>query len=390
VRVLLAFDKFKHALGATAACATAAAAVRALEASAQIDEAPLADGGEGFAEILTNALGGKLHFHRVLGPRFGALEAQWGEVDIEKIPAPALARLEISGHGRLAILEMAQASGLDKLASGERDPWHTSSFGTGELLGRAADSGARAVLLGIGGSATNDLGLGALEAVGLEFRDASGRPLSRLTPARFGEVVRLAGEPWPHLPDLRVACDVINPLLGPSGATAIYGPQKGLPPGEFPKLERAVGAMAKRMCAHFDQPRTRMMEQGAGAAGGMSFGLRVACAARLVPGFALVSDWLRLEERIQAANLVITGEGRFDQSSLSGKGPGAVAELAIREGKKLIVLAGTVDESAAAALCAQAAPGRVQVFALSSADEPREIAQAATGARLTAKLKEIL
>jgi glycerate kinase len=229
-----------------------------------------------------------------------------------------------------------------------------------------------------------------LEAVGVEFRDVLGSTLSRLTPARFNDVVRLAGEPWPHLPDLRVACDVINPLLGPSGATAIYGPQKGLAPGEFAKLERAVGGMAKRLCAHFDQPRTRMMEQGAGAAGGMAFGLRVACAARLVPGFALVNDWLRLEERVRAANLVITGEGRFDQSSLSGKGPGAVAELALHEGKKLIVLAGTVDETAATALRAQASPGRVQVFALSTQDEPIEAAGPATAARLTAKLKEVL
>jgi len=390
VRVLLAFDKFKHALGATAACAAAAAAVREADASTQTDEAPLADGGEGFAEILTRALGGKLHKHLVHGPRFAQVEAHYGEVDIEKIPAAARARLEISSHGRLAILEMAQASGLDLLPPGDRNPWETSSFGTGELLGRAADAGARAVLLGIGGSATNDLGLGALEAVGLEFRDANGAALTRVTPARFGDIVRLAGEPWPHLPDLRVACDVINPLLGPTGATSIYGPQKGLPPGDFPKLERVVGAMAKRLCAHFDQPRTLMMEQGAGAAGGLSFGLRVACAARLTPGFALVSDWLRLEERVRAAHLVITGEGRFDQSSLSGKGPGAVAELAIKHGKKLIILAGTVDDSAAATLRARAPDGKIQVIALSRPGEPLEIAQAATAARLAAKLMEVL
>ena len=386
MRVLLAFDKFKHALGATEACAAAAQAVREAFPAAHTDEAPLSDGGEGFAEILARAVGGKLHAHRVLGPRFAPVTAQYGEVDLQKIPAAARARLELPAEGRLAIIEMAQASGLHLLTPAERDPWQTSSFGTGQLLARAADTGARAVLLGVGGSATNDLGLGALEAVGLEFRDATGAPLTRVTPARFGDVLRVAGEPWPHLPDLRLACDVTNPLLGPLGATAIYAPQKGLPPGDFARLERAVGVMAKKMCAHFDQPRTLMMEPGAGAAGGIAFGLRAACAARLVPGGSLVSEWLNLEDRVRATDVVVTGEGRFDASSLSGKGPGLIAELAARHGKKLLVLAGLVDEPAAAALRARMPSGRVSVLALSMADEPPATAHAATASRLAEKL----
>ena len=390
MRVLLAFDKFKHALGAAEACAAVAAALRDLAPTDEIDEAPLTDGGEGFAEILTRAAGGKLLRRQVLGPRFAPVEAGYGEVELEKIPAAARARLDVSDHGRLVILEMAQASGLDLLAPAARDPWLTSSYGTGQLLGHAADTSARAVLLGVGGSATNDLGLGALEAVGLEFRGADGAPLTRVTPARFGDILRLAGETWPHLPDLRIACDVANPLTGPNGATAIFGPQKGLAREDFPRLERAVGTMAKKLCAHFDQPRTLMMEKGAGAAGGIAFGLSVACAARLTPGFALVSDWLRLDERVRAANLVITGEGRFDAGSLAGKGPGAVAALALRHGKKLIVLAGAVDEPAAAALRAQATDGRAQIHALSQPGEPEEISHPATAARLAAKIKEIL
>jgi glycerate kinase len=388
VRVLLAFDKFKHALGAPAACAAAAEVVRAAHGHA--DEAPLSDGGEGFAEILTCAAGGKLHAHRVLGPRFAPVSAHYGEVDLAKIPAAARARLELPAEGRLVVLEMAQASGLHLLPSAERDPWQTSSFGTGQLFAHAANTGARAVLLGIGGSATNDLGLGALEAVGLEFRDASGAPLTHVTPARFADILRLAGEPWPHLPDLRIACDVTNPLLGPIGATATFAPQKGLPPEDFPKLERTVGNMAKKLCAHFDQPRTLMMDPGAGAAGGIAFGLRLACAARLIPGGALVADWLNLDARVRAADLVVTGEGRFDSTSFTGKGPGAVADLAICHGKKLVVLAGAVEEPTVVRILARAPTGQITVLALSSSNEPAAAAHAATAARIQQKLRAIL
>ena len=389
MRVLLAFDKFKHALDAPAACAAAAAAVREAFPHAHTDEAPLSDGGEGFCAILTHAVGGKLHQHTVHGPRLKKIDAQWGDVDLARVPPAARDLLDLPDHGHLAVIEMAQASGLGLLAPAERNPWHTSSFGTGELIGRAADAHARAILLGIGGSATNDLGLGALEAVGLEFRDPQGELIKHVTPANFGDIARLAGEPWPHLPDLRIACDVRNPLLGPNGCTATFAPQKGLPEGDFARLEKTVGAMAKKLCAHFDQPKTLMMEPGAGAAGGIGFGLRVACAARLVPGFGLLNAWLNLEELVQSADLVLTGEGRFDGGSLSGKAAGALAELAIKHHKRLVVMAGQVDEGAAAALRRRAAAGKVALYALSTETKPDEATHRATAHRLAAKIKEV-
>ncbi|HVU36782.1 MAG TPA: glycerate kinase [Opitutales bacterium] len=389
MRVLLAFDKFKHALSAPSACAAAAIAIREAFSNAHPDEAPLTDGGEGFGEILTHAAGGHLHKQRVHGPRLEPVEAHWGEVELAKVPKAALDLLDLPDHGKLAVIEMAQAGGLALLAPEQRDPWQATSFGVGELLGRAADAHARAVLLGIGGSATNDLGLGALAAVGLEFRNANGDTLRKITPAKFGEVARIAGEPWPHLPDLRIACDVRNPLLGPNGATAVFGPQKGLATGDFPRLEKAVGAMAKKLCAHFDQPKTLMMEPGAGAAGGLGFGLRVAAAAKLVPGFPLVSAWLNLEERVQTADLVLTGEGRFDDGSLSGKAVGALADLALKYHKKLVIFAGSVDTAAAATLRARAPEGRVQLHALSPAHELAEASHRATRARLQAKIKTV-
>lgn len=389
MRVLLAFDKFKHALGAASSCTAAAAAIREAFPNAHTDEAPLTDGGEGFCTILTHAAGGQIHKHKVHGPRLQPVEAPWGEVDLAKLPRSVLELLDLPDHGKLALIEMAQASGLDLLEPDQRNPWHTTSSGTGELIGRAADAHVRAILLGIGGSATNDLGLGALEAVGLEFRDTQGEPLHKITPAKFGDLTRFAGEPWPHLPDLRIACDVRNPLLGPNGATAIFGPQKGLPEGDFPRLEKTVGAMAKKLCAHFDQPKTLMMEPGTGAAGGLGFGLRVACAAKLVPGFALISAWLKLEERIRTADLIITGEGRFDASSLSGKAVGALADMALKHNKKLVIFAGQVDDSAAFSLRRRAPEGRIQLHVLSATNEAANISHPATRARLTAKIKAV-
>jgi glycerate kinase len=389
VRVLLAFDKFKHALGAPAACATAAAAIREAFPNAKTDEAPLSDGGEGFCEILTHAAGGKLHPQEVHGPRWKKILAHWGEVDLTKVPKAARDLLDLPDHGKLAIIELAQASGLELLAPEEREPWHATTLGVGELIGKAADAHARAVLLGLGGAATNDLGLGALEALGLEFRDANGEAIKQVIPAKFGDIARIAGEPWPHIPDLRIACDVRNTLLGPNGATAMYAPQKGLPEGDHAKMEKALGAMAKKLCAHFDQPKTLMMEAGTGASGGAGFGLRVACAARLVHGLTLMSAWLRLEERIKAADLVITGEGKFDRGSLSGKAAGALAELAIKHHKKLVVFAGQVDESAAASLRARAPEGKVALYALSTSGEAAETSHRATAHRLTIKIKEV-
>jgi glycerate 2-kinase len=389
VRVLLAFDKFKHALSAGAACHTAAAAIREAFPNAHTDEAPLADGGEGFCEILTHAAQGKLHRHKVHGPRLQPVEAHYGEVDLAHVPKAARDLADLPDHGSLAILELAKASGLQLLAPDERDPWQATTFGTGELLALAADRHARAILLGLGGAATNDLGLGALEAIGLEFRDANGAPLQKISPAKFGDVARIAGEPWPHIPDLRIACDVRNTLLGPNGATAMYAPQKGLIAEDYAKMEKALGAMAKKLCAHFDQPKTLMMEPGTGASGGTGFGLRVACAAKLVLGFDLISAWLRLDERVRNADLIITGEGRFDHGSLSGKAAGTLAELALKHNKKLVVIAGQIEESAAAALRARAPAGKVALYALSTAGEEHTAAHRATAHRLAAKIKEV-
>ena len=343
MRVLLAFDKFKDCLTAPAACALAAAAIRERHPDWSIDSCPLADGGEGFAEILTRAAGGTLHPTPVTGPRGQPVTAAFGLVPWDRIPAGARALLDLpaSAAGRpVSVLEMASASGLALLEAAARDPWETSTVGTGELIRAAAAAGAGAVLLGVGGSATHDLGLGALTALGLRTLAANGAPLANPIPRHWAEATGFAGGVDSSLPPLRIACDVTNPLAGPRGAAATYGPQKGLRAEDLERLDHATLRLARALCAHCGQPGSLTEAPGAGAAGGIAFGLMAGAGARLLPGFDLVSAWLDLEARLAAADLVITGEGRFDASSLQGKGPGAVAARALARGKRVVVLAG--------------------------------------------------
>ncbi|HVS53988.1 MAG TPA: glycerate kinase [Opitutaceae bacterium] len=370
MRVLLAFDKFKDALTARAACDIAAAALREHHANWQLDLCPLADGGEGFGEILTAAAGGECREFSVTGPRGDPVRAPVGFVPLARIPATArtLLRLESRGteneNASLAVVEMAAASGLALLAPERRDPWQATSLGTGELLRHAAAQNVAAILLGIGGSATNDLGLGALAALGAEFSDAASAPLRPPMPATWPRIATMRPPRARTLPPIRIACDVTNPLLGPRGAAAIYGPQKGLRAADLKRMEHEMARLALMLCHACDRPDALMDVPGTGAAGGISFGLMAAADAQLLPGFDLVAAWLDLDARLAAADLVITGEGRFDDSSLSGKGPGAVVARALALGKRVHVFAGAVSLAAP--------PPRLAVSAITPPGVPLE------------------
>ncbi len=347
MRVLLAFDKFKDSLTAPQACEHAARALCELHPDWPLDHCPLADGGEGFAEILTRAAAGSLYRAHVAGPRGESVEAQFGLVLVGKIPAAARTQLGLPAlpeNAPIAVVELAQASGLALLPPAARDPWHTTTLGTGQLIRLAADRfGAQAVVLGVGGSATHDLGLGALTALGLEFLADSGERLSPPLPMSWTRLGRVAGKILPSLPPLRIACDVDNPLLGPRGAAAAYGPQKGLRAADLRRLEHESARVALMLATHSRQPDALMDLPGAGAAGGTAFGLLCAAGARLVPGSALVAAWLDLDARLAAAEVVLTGEGRFDASSHAGKGPGTVVARARALGRPVHVFAGAAE-----------------------------------------------
>ena len=393
MRVLLAFDKFKDSLTAPEACEFAAHALRERHPDWQLDLCPLADGGEGFCSILTTAAGGQQIATSVSGPRGDVVQAPIGMVALDRIPAAARGQVapksvDNAPTEKIAIIEMAAASGLALLEPGERDPWQTTTFGTGELIRTAAELGAHAILLGVGGSATHDLGLGALAALGVEFRDAQGGRIEVPIPARWREIARLAGRVAPAIPPIRIACDVTNPLLGARGAAAVYGPQKGLRPADLDRLDHESARLAMMLCAHCRQSDALMDAPGAGAAGGISFGLMAAAQAQLLAGFDLVSAWLDLETRVAAADLVITGEGRFDDSSLDGKGPGAVAARALALGKPVHVFAGQLGDRTDSP--DGSAERGLALHAITPAGTPLALALSGASTNLAAAIRSVL
>ena len=346
MRVLVAFDKFKDSVTAARACEIAAGALLEAHPDWTVDQCPLTDGGERFAQTLTEAAGGKLLALSVTGPRGAAAAAHYGLVSLGRIPNAARARLGALSGGpaaRVGIIEMASASGLSLVPAGLRDPERCTSAGTGELISALAREGVVAVLLGVGGSATHDLGLGALGALGLRFRAGDGTPIEAVVPLDWPRLQSIEGRLARGIPPLLIACDVDNPLLGPRGALSVYGTQKGLVAGRSGALERETSRVARLMLSHFGRPESLLGRPGAGAAGGIAFGLVAGLGATLLPGFDLVSAWLDLERRLGAADLVVTGEGRFDDSSLSGKGPGEVVRRALEQGKRVRVFAGQVS-----------------------------------------------
>ena len=377
MRVLLAFDKFKDSLTARQACDLAARALRARHPDWKTDACPLADGGEGFAEILTAAVGGQPVPCQVTGPRGGQVEAKLGLVPWKKIPAAARRFLPMKDPDmRVAVVDLASASGLALLPPELRDPWQTTTHGTGRLLRAAAELHAAAIVLGVGGSATHDLGLGALSALGLEFRGAGGEKIRPPAPAHWPKIAAIEGEIFAAIPPIFIACDVTNPLLGPGGAAAVYAPQKGLRPEDLPRLETETARLARLLCVHCGRPETLMNEPGAGAAGGIAFGLMCATRAKLLPGLDLVASWLDLDARLAAADIVLTGEGRFDESSLSGKGPGAVAARARALGKPVHVFAGAIIGGGEAGLALHAITPRGTPLAQALREAPANLAAA--------------
>jgi glycerate kinase len=376
-RVLVAFDKFKGALGAEAACDAARRAILRLLPGASVDSAPLTDGGDGFCRILTRAAQGELHQRFATGPRFEgasapAVPVAIGSVELERVPPRARARLGLdaelaAGVRRIAVIDMASVNGLALVPRERVDVWRSSSYGTGELILAAHALGAGAILLGVGGSASSDLGLGALAALGLRFCSEHGDDICPPLPVAWPRISRIAGGPPSGLPALRIACDVDNPVFGERGAAAVYGPQKGLTRAQRPRLEAQGRRLAALLCQHFGASSEALTRPGSGAAGGIAFGLSVAAGARLVPGWGLVEAWLGLDDRLRAADWVITGEGRFDASSWQGKGPGSVVAAARALGRRAVVFAGAVSGSARA--FASGDP-RCELIAISEPAEP--------------------
>ena len=327
VRILIAPDKFKGSLSAPAAAEAIARGLRSVWPDAQLDLAPIADGGEGFAESLAVALG-----------------AEWVEIPGEDANGrPVGTRYAWVPGERLAILEMSEASGLHRIAPHERAPLRADTFGTGLLLAHAVAHGAKRILVGLGGSATTDGGAGAARALGFRFLDHEGRELST-APENLASLAHVGRPSDLRLPEIFAACDVQNPLLGGRGAARVYAPQKGADAATVEALEGALSRLAD-VCAS-DLGCDHRHAPGAGAAGGLGFGLLTFCNAKIRPGFDMIAETLHLESRIAAADLVITGEGRIDDQTLDGKGPAGIAALARKSGRRVIAFGGSITADA--------------------------------------------
>jgi len=321
----IAPDSFKGVLSAAEAAEAMAAGFRRCFPGARFRLIPMADGGEGTTCAIIDATRGKWRTCTVHDPLGRVLRARYG----------------LSG-GRTprAVIEMAAASGLPLLRASERNPLRTSTIGTGDLMRHAMDSGVRQIWMGIGGSATNDGGTGMARALGVRFLDRNGREL----PPGGGALIDLAHidmtglDPLVRKTTIEVACDVTNPLCGTAGASAIYGPQKGATPAMVRRLDAGLRRLAH--VARRDLGADVANLPGAGAAGGLGFGLMAFCGARLRRGVEMVSEAVQLEKRLRGCDLVVTGEGRTDGQTVNGKTPMGVATVAQRVGAPVIILSG--------------------------------------------------
>ena len=332
MRVIVAMDSMKGCLSSLEAGQALREGILRADPEAEVLVRPLADGGEGTVAALTAGLGGTLRQVWVTGPLGEPVEAEYG----------------VLPDGVTAVLEMASAAGLTLVPPDRRDPLRTGTRGVGELLRHAIDRGCRQFLVGIGGSATNDGGAGMLQALGFGFLDEAGEEIA---PGALGlrRLRRItSGDVLPALRDcrFRVACDVDNPLCGPRGCSAVYGPQKGANPDSIPAMDRWLGRYAALTAELF--PGADPEAPGTGAAGGLGFALLSFLNAKLESGVQIVLEETGLADLLRDADLLVTGEGRLDRQTGMGKAPIGAARLAKRFGKPVLAFAGSLGEGAAA------------------------------------------
>jgi glycerate kinase len=343
VKILIAPDKFKGALTARDVAESIAKGLRDTLPDGKIEIVPMADGGDGTAEVICNARGGSWLQCKAHDPLGREIEARYAWIE----------------NGKLAVMEMSEAAGMRRLSESERDPLRASTFGVGEMILDAGNRGANEIIMGLGGSATNDGGFGMARALGFRFFSGAREwtdgvsELAKLTEIILPEKVvgaltaasvqpkdRGPTEPplQRALPKIVAAVDVKNPLLGKNGATRVFGPQKGVSKNDIRVLERALTRLADVSAEEFgfdyrDKP-------GAGAAGGLGFGLMAFCDAKIRPGFDVVAEAVELESKMKDADVIITGEGSLDRQTLEGKTPAGVARLAQKLGKRVFAIVG--------------------------------------------------
>lgn len=326
MKIVIAPDSYKESLSALAVATAIEQGFREIYPDAEYVKLPMADGGEGTVDVMIAATQGRRVDVDVTGPLGDTVHGFYG----------------VSGDGKCAFIEMAAASGLEQVPIARRDPLKTTSWGTGELIRHALDAGVGQIIIGIGGSATNDGGAGMMQALGAQLLTVDGQQIAH----GGGALDKLDRIDIRHLDrrlatcQIDVACDVTNPLTGPEGATAVFGPQKGATEAMIAQLDRALERYARIIARDLDIDVLTL--EGGGAAGGMGAALYAFCGARLRQGIEIVTDALRLDEQVADADLVITGEGRIDSQTVHGKVPVGVARIAKRHNVPVIGIAGSL------------------------------------------------
>lgn len=330
MRIILAPDSYKGSLSALAVSDAMERGIREVFPDASVSKVPIADGGEGTVVALITATGGRLIHEKVVGPLGKEIDSYWG----------------ILGDGETAVIELAAASGLTLVPKEQRNPLVATTFGIGQLIKAALDYGLRKLIIGIGGSATNDGGAGMAQALGVKFLDSDekellpgGMALAGLARIDLSEIDKRIADT-----DIKVACDVDNPLCGPLGASAVYGPQKGATPDMVVQLDHAL--MNYAAVAQLATGRAVADIPGAGAAGGVGAGLLFFTKAKLLPGIQIVLEAANFAEKLNQADLVITGEGSTDFQTAHGKAPVGVAKIAKQAGIPTICLSGGLGKGA--------------------------------------------
>ena len=328
MKVVIAPQSFKGSISALDAARAMEQGVKRVVNDAETVLVPVADGGDGTLETLVDATEGDIRSAKVTGPTGAPVEAEWGAL----------------GDGESAMIEMARTSGLALLSLDERDPLRTTTYGLGEIIREALDAGFRSFIVGIGGSATNDGGAGMAQALGVRLLDESGNdlPPGGAALADLRKIDMSGLDTRAAASQFSVACDVSNPLTGPEGASAVYGPQKGATPDLVEQLDDALGNFAE--VVERDIGRSIKYVPGSGAAGGLGGGMMAFLDGSLRAGVDIVLDQVGLDEQLEGADLVITGEGQLDFQTVYHKAPIGVAWLAKERGIPVIAISGSLGQ----------------------------------------------
>ena len=330
MKFVLASDSFKESMTSIEACSSMERAIKKVIKDAEVIKVPMADGGEGTVDALVNATGGEFIETEVLNPLGRKIKASYG----------------ILGDKKTAVIEMAKASGIELIKREERNPLITTTYGTGELIKHAIENGIKHLVIGIGGSATNDGGCGMLQALGVKLLDKDSNEI----PFGGGSLDKIEKIDMSHIHTgikdvtFEVACDVTNPFIGPTGASYVFGPQKGADPEMVKFLDNNLKHFAQKINEYLDIDIAEV--PGAGAAGGLGGALLAFLNAELKSGIELVIKYIGLEEKVQGADYVFTGEGAIDGQTIFGKTPVGVSKVAKRYNIPVIAFGGKVSDDA--------------------------------------------